>query len=484
MKSIYSRFIIISLLIATHFTIVKAQNKATEIRAVWLTTIWNLDWPSAHLSVADQKKQLQTMLDQLQASNINTVFFQTRLRGDVFYYSKIESLSPFAKKGFDPLAFAIEECHKRGMECHAWFVTFPVGSKKSVAAQKQNTVVKKQPALCKLHNSDWYLDPGNPGTRTYLRSLVREIVENYDIDGIHFDYIRYPENAAKFPDADTYKKYGNGMNLKDWRRNNITTFVTEMYDEVKSLKPWVQVSSSPVGKYKNLSYDRGTWTAYESVYQDAAYWLQIGKHDALYPMMYYKNDHFYPYMLDWQKNSNNRFIVPGLGSYQMMASESNWNLKDVTDQIDFTREHNAQGQAYFRANNLTQNLKGLNTALRGEYYQYPAKQPAMTWLDDVAPNSPTDFEVFVNEKGFLTLRWKPQNNDETLTYNIYCSSDENIDIENPANILATGIRSNQAEFHMTYGGFGLYYTVTASDRFHNESVITFPAFFVHANYEK
>lgn len=461
------------------------SNPATEVRAIWLTTNWGLDWPSANLGVEGQKTQLKNILEKLRESNFNTVFFQVRIRGDVFYLSDIEPMSPFAKKGFDPLRFAIEECHKRGMECHAWFVTYPVGNRKQVTAHGRNSVVKRRPDLCKFYNGEWYLDPGNPNTRKYILSLVNEIVRNYDIDGIHFDYIRYPEKAAKFPDNDTYKRYGKGINLNDWRRNNINLLVSEIYDSVKSQKNWVQVSSSPIGKYRNLNYGKGNWTAYESVHQDAAYWLKNGKHDALYPMLYYKNEDFYPFLKDWINNSNNRLIVPGLGIYQMLPQEKNWTLTDVEEQIDHIRENKIDGQAYFRAGNITDNTKGINTLLKKEYYKYPAKLPPLRWLKNSAPNSPIHLEAFSEKKGKLRLKWQPFDRSEEQTYNVYYSFDENVDINNPKNIVATNVRSTQLDLDMTYGEFGVYYFITASDRFHNESVPCFPAFFVHSDiYEK
>jgi uncharacterized lipoprotein YddW (UPF0748 family) len=460
-----------------------------EIRAVWLTTLMGLDFPKTKVVSAFTRKQQQeeliVMLDRLQRSGINVIFFQTRMRGDVAYYSQIETFNPIftgqvnGDPGYDPLAFVVKECHKRGMECHAWMVVYPVGTKKHVAAQGKTSVVRSHPGMCKYYNGEWYLDPGNPATRSYILSLINEVVRNYDIDGIHLDYIRYPDRPQRFPDADTYRKYGRGMNKDDWRRNNVTLLVSEIYDAVKAQKSWVQVSSSPVGKYRSLTYGKGDWTAYESVYQDAAYWMQAGKHDALYPMLYYKDADFYPFLQDWVQNSNNRLIVPGLGAYQMLSQERNWPAGDITQQIDYTRKNGIKGQAYFRAGMITSNVKGIEAILKEQYYTHPAKLPALSWLDNVAPNSPVDLEVFLNKKGKLCLRWQPDNKAEEQTYTIYCSSDENVAVDNSENILVTGFRTHQIELDMTYGEFGLYYSVTASDRFHNESVPCFPAYFVH-----
>ena len=175
-----------------------------EVRAAWITAVYGLDWPRTRATTPEgirkQQAELVEILDKLKAANFNTVLFQTRTRGDVLYQSAIEPYNSIltgkvgVNPGYDPLAFAIAECHKRGMECHAWFVTFPLGTEKSVKEQGKLSVVKKKPKLCKRHNGEWYLDPGVPETADYILSLVKEIVNGYDIDGIHFDYIRYPED--------------------------------------------------------------------------------------------------------------------------------------------------------------------------------------------------------------------------------------------------------------------------------------------------
>ena len=190
-----------------------------EIRASWITTLGGLDWPSQKATspagIERQKKELCNILDKLQEANFNTVLFQTRLRGDVIYPSALECFAESLtghtgqNPGYDPLKFAIEECHRRGMEIHAWMVAIPIGNKRQVGLQGKQSVVRKHPELCKQFRGSWYLDPGNPGTAGYLSLMVREIVANYDIDGIHLDYIRYPEQGEDFPDKDTYRKYGH-----------------------------------------------------------------------------------------------------------------------------------------------------------------------------------------------------------------------------------------------------------------------------------
>jgi len=466
-----------------------SQAPVTEVRAVWLTTNWGLDWPTQGASVQTQKEELIKILDRLQEENFNTVLFQVRAQGKVFYRSKIEQLGPYFNHSgeFDPLAFAVEECHKRGLECHAWIITYPMDRAQmqytGKGKRRKAVPVKDKPDYYKLIDDRWYLDPGRPETKNLIVSIVSEVVSNYDVDGVHFDYIRYPSNTGRFPDEDTYKKYGNGKKLYDWRRDNINQLVSEIYDKVKSIKGWVQVSSSPLGRYRVLSHiaPNDGWTAYETVFQDAGYWMQNGKHDLVFPMMYHREKYFYPFVDDWIANSNGRTVVPGLGIYQM--AEQNWSLQDITNQMKYIRDNKVKGVAYFRTGNLMGNLKGVMDSVRA-YYPTPAKLPPLTWLDNVAPNSPVDLEVYKDKDGQLNIKWNAPEVDEGFTYTVYVSSTEDVDRNNPNAILATGLRANRYSFPVTEGDFGFYYAVSASDRYHNESIVCFPAYFSHSTNEQ
>lgn len=467
-----------------------------EIRAVWLTTVYGLDWPKTtavnEVSRKRQQEQLCSILDQLQDAHFNTVFVQTRLRGDVIYKSTLEPMSRiFSGKqgvspGYDPLQFVINECHKRGMECHAWFVTFPLGTDKSVKEHGKLSVVKRQPKLCKQYNGEWYLDPGQPGTSDYILSLVKEIVGNYDVDGIHFDYIRYPEQADKFPDKKVFEQYGKGKKLADWRRDNINRMVYRIYDWVKQEKPWVQVSSSPLGKYNRIErMPNAGWTAYESVFQDPKMWMQQGKHDMIVPMMYYLHDNFFPFVDNWVDNCNGRIVVPGLGAYRMDKSEADWTVNDITDQIDYSRYYGGSGCAFFRCDNVLDNSKGLYDELKNNYYKHPAMLPPLTWLSDSVPA--TLEEVRVERcKSELKLSWQtPAAKGDSLTYTIYCSTKDSIDCLDMKNILATGVRGTELYLPIdTTREQGYFFQITSSTRYRIESKMSPSTFYYLSNYVK
>ena len=459
------------------------------MRAVWLTTNYSLDWPNKPFrntyEINDQQEELINVLDKLKAANFNVVFLQTRLRGDVIYNSKIEPVSPYiaAVKNtwskYDPLAFAIEECHKRGLECHAWFVTYPLGVEKKKGKGDESPTVKKNKDQVRKHAGELFLDPGDPKTNEYLLSLVKELVANYDIDGFHMDYIRYPDKVSKSYDEISYKKYGKGKSIENWRRENINQFVYSVYDTIKAMKPWVQVSSSVVGMYDKISdNNQKHWTAYNSVFQDPENWLKNGKHDFIVPMMYYVDDFFYPFVIDWLQRSHDRLIVPGLGLYQLDEKEANWTSKQITDQIQYSRDHNTGGNAFYRARYLMNNKKDVANKIINNYYNYPALIPAMTWLDSIPPLPPGQPDA--NTMGdYIYLNWKytKQDNKEVF-FNVY-RSETPINIRDPKNLLAT--RLDDSALFTPYNKdepSGYYYLVTSYDRYHNESESSESIFFV------
>ena len=449
-----------------------------EVRAVWLTTISGLDWPTTKATNEAgrqrQKEEFCQILDQLQACRINTVVLQTRIRGSVIYPSRIEPWDIVLTgqydqdPGYDPLAFAIEETHRRGMELHAWLVTIPAFKIAVAKKMGKRSLLKTHPELLRKHGEQYYLDPGLPGSADYLTALCKEVVSKYDVDGIHFDYIRYPENAESFSDAASYKKYGKGKDKRAWRRDNITRMVRQAYEAVKAIKPWVRVSCSPVGKFKDLSrYSARGWSAYGAVYQDAQGWLRDGIMDMLLPMMYFQGDHFYPFAVDWQENCYGRPIAPGLGIYFLSPKEKDWELGIIQRELCYLRQRGLNGQAYFRSRFLTDNTKGIYTYLQQNFYPYPALLPPMTWQNATPPDMPLLVARRrvngVNEQ----IEWRAQ---EGCRYVIYADTKVPVDTSNPKNIVKVTYETSY-----TYSLLGAYYhdyhlAVTALDRYGNESV--------------
>jgi uncharacterized lipoprotein YddW (UPF0748 family) len=489
---------------ATVFIFTLPAQPKREIRGVWITINYALDWPNHPLrSIGDierQKEDFDRMLDQLKDLGINMIFLQTRLRGEVIYPSQIEPTTEYfgresSSVKYDPLAYAVEACRQRGMECHAWMAVYPVGNGKTAYTKERKktthptVVTDRYKNIAKSYKGSLYLDPGNPETINYLIRLVKEIVSEYDIDGVHFDYIRYPGGSDKFPDEDTYKRYGEGMNKADWRRENINRFVYQAYDVVKSLKPWVQVSSSVVGMYDKVSeVNRRYWTAYGSVYQDPADWLQKGKHDFIVPMMYYSGNLFFPFVDDWMARTNGRFIVPGLGVYQMDANEFGWEPDVLIEQIQYSRDRQTQGNAFFRARYLLENKKGICGEISSRFYSAPAVLPELTWLSRSLPEAPK--QIYASKiRNSLSLDWDKvaaaKTSRELIFYNVYRSETFPVDTGNPQNLIAARLENNFCEIPIdNHFESGYYYVVTSYDRYHNESAASNPVYFVTGEFEK
>ena len=417
-----------------------------EMRAVWLTTNWGLDWPSAPArnprEAARQQQELRNMLDALAYMGFNTIFFQARIRGEVFYpsayepWSRIVSGTAGKSPGYDPLAFVIKECHDRGMECHAWMVTIPAGNVKQAAKMGSKALPAKHPELCKKLKGNWYLDPGNPATSHYIAALVAEIVSRYDIDGIHLDYIRYPDEEGNFPDADSYRRYAPaGMSRHQWHVANISRIVAAVSDTVAALNPHVMVSTAPLGRYTSLpGLPPAHWSCTEGAAQDAVAWLQQGDNDFVAPMMYYTGENFFPYLADWVARATQGYIVAGLGAYRLERTEGNWDVTEIQHQIAASRQYGAAGQAFFRARHLLR-FPALALLLAGNYYRYPALVPPQPTDSSRLQPQVNSVTSLCLHQGTLcdTLSWQPATH--AARYAIYASVSDSICIDDPAYLI-------------------------------------------------
>lgn len=458
------------LLLADSVTMAQTPMPKYEVRAVWLTTIGGLDWPHSYsrsvASAKKQQKELCDVLDKLRAANVNTVLLQTRVRGTVIYPSAFEpwdgcmSGVPGMSPGYDALQFAIEECHKRGMELHAWIVAVPVGLWNGAGCRRLRTT---HPNLLRKIGDQGYLNPERKETADYLAGLCREVVGGYDVDGIHLDYIRYPETWTI--------KVGRAEG-----RRNITAIVKKVHDVVKALKPWVKMSCSPVGKHDDLvRHSSLGWNAYTRVCQDAQGWLRDGLMDELFPMMYFKGNQFYPFALDWQENSHGRIVAPGLGVYMLSPMEKDWPLDVVMRELHVLRRMGGMGHAYFRSKFFTDNTKGLYDAVCAEVNPYPALVPPMTWQSSSKPTSPTELRVTHTPDGDL-LEWggaRSLSDCPTLTYNVYASAEGQVNTEEASSLLAIRLDKTRLLVPHKIGQPQLSYAVRAMDRYGNESLPTY-----------
>ncbi|POY37014.1 glycoside hydrolase [Solitalea longa] len=468
-----------------------------ELRGVWIATVANIDWPSTpYLSSNEQKDEFKYILDQHYRTGINTVFGQVRPNADAFYAKSREpwsywltgqqGRSPYPE--YDPMQFMIEECHKRGMEFHAWFNPYRATHRGAKGAAAPNHITKKKPEWFFNYGGQMLFNPGLPEVREYIVSVIMDVVRNYDVDGVHFDdyFYPYPEPGQYIADWATFKKYPNGFTtIEDWRRNNVDILVKMVHDSIVAAKPKVKFGISPFGIWKNSYQDPdGSETrggaSYYNQYADTRKWLEEGWVDYMLPQVYFNIGHpkaDFETLTDWwANNSFGRHIYIGMGAYRIGTDPSWRNPKHMSDQIKFTRAYSeVSGQVYFSSKSLTRNIMGFTDTLKNNYYRYKSLPPTMPWIDSIPPNAPGHITAEQTNPGVVKLSWtQPElasDGDAARAYVIYrLAEGEIFDINDPRKIIA--VVYNETSFVDTEAKTKQVYTyvVTSLDRMQNESI--------------
>jgi uncharacterized lipoprotein YddW (UPF0748 family) len=383
-----------------------------EFRAVWIATVENIDWPSKKgLPVDKQKEEFTRLLDMHKRNGMNAIVMQIRPVADAFYPSRFEPWSEYltGKQGlepspyYDPLQFMIEECHKRGMEFHAWMNPYRAVFSLSRSSVSPTHVTKLFPQWFVTYGSTRYFDPGLPEVRDHVNKVVRDLVERYDLDALHFDDYFYPYRipGKEFPDQASFARYGNGMNKDDWRRSNVDSIIVMLGQTIKSANPRVKFGISPFGVWRNKRTDprgsdsKASVTNYDDLYADILLWLENGWLDYVAPQLYWETSHpyvgFYMLLNWWANNTYGRQLFIGQGIYRALEPKSfAWHKRnELPNQINAIRANgNAQGSIYFSSATFTRNPNGWSDSLRNNYYKYPALVPPMSWIDNVPPLAP------------------------------------------------------------------------------------------------
>jgi uncharacterized lipoprotein YddW (UPF0748 family) len=382
-----------------------------EFRAVWIATVANIDWPSkTGLPAEKQKAELVAILDKAAELKLNAVIFQVRPMADALYESKLEPWSEYltgsAGKGpsFDPLKFAIEEAHARGLELHAWFNPYRARHPSAKSETPDDHITKKRPDLAKPYGTHYWMNPTHPDVQNHSLAVILDVVARYDVDGIHIDDYFYPykeKDAAgriiPFPDDDTweaYQKAGGKLSRDDWRRDAVNTFVKRMYDETKKAKPWVKVGISPFGIWRpNFPTGIAGLDQYAELYADAKMWLNEGWVDYFSPQLYWpiaQEKQSFPKLLAWWagENTKHRHLWPGLYTSRVTGTAKGWLAKEIADQIALTREQKGvSGAVHFSAKALARNTGGVADAL-AKVYAEPALVPESPWVALGKPPAP------------------------------------------------------------------------------------------------
>jgi len=414
-----------------------------EFRAVWVATVANMDWPSkAGLSTWDQQRELLAILDRATSLGLNAIIFHVRPGGDALYASPYEPWSQFitGRQGrapeppWDPLAFAIDAAHKRGLELHAWFNPYRAAYVRDTAIAA-NHIARSQPSLVKEYGRFLWMDPGSAEVRRRTIRAIVDVVKRYDVDGVHLDDYFYPyvetDAAGKpidFPDADTYARYkknGGTLAKDDWRRANVDTMVAMLYRGVHAVKPWVEVGISPFGIWRpgNPPQIRGL-DAYASIYADSKLWLERGWVDYLAPQLYWpirQPDQSFPVLLDWwlSQNSKHRHVWPGLADYRIgEQNAAHFTAQEIADQIDTVRARDqGPGHIHFNMTALMRSPDGLDDRLAA-LYREPALVPASPWLGARVPARPTIRTARDSLTGDLLLRLTPGANQRVWLWTV------------------------------------------------------------------
>lgn len=380
---------------------VKAPIKKQEFRAAWVATVENIDWPSRKgLPVDSQKAEFVRLADMHKRNGMNALIVQVRPATDAFYPSPYEPWSewltgvqgrpPFPY--YDPLAFMIEETHKRGMEFHAWCNPYRAVNNLGRSSISPNHITRTHPEWFLDYAGKRYFDPGNKEVQQFVTNVIRDIVTRYPVDAIHFDDYFYPykEPGKEFPDEVSYRKNGAGMRKDDWRRSNVDSIIYMLSKMIRDVRPSCKFGISPFGVWRNADKDpRGSntkagQTNYDDLYADILLWLKKDWIDYVAPQLYWEFGHKaapYEILLDWwSKNTYGKHCYIGLGIYRA-GSNSIW--KDPTlipRQLQLIRKTpNIQGAIFFSSKSFVNNPNGWSDSLRLNYYAEPAEIPSMEW---------------------------------------------------------------------------------------------------------
>ncbi|MEV0621097.1 family 10 glycosylhydrolase [Nonomuraea sp. NPDC050404] len=397
-----------------------ARYPKRELRGVWIATTQNIDWPSkAGLTPDRQKAEYAKILDSAAKRNLNAVFVQVRPASDALYKSSLEPWTqyltgtPGKDPGWDPLPFLIDEAHKRGMEFHAWFNPYRASYGDSTAKLPASHPARQHPDWTVKFGGRLYYNPGLPAVREHVIKVINDVVDRYDIDGVHFDdyFYPYPVAGAKFDDAAAFRKYGKGQKLADWRRGNVNTLVEQVDKAVHDAKNHVKFGISPFGIWRNKAQDQtGSATngmsAYDSIYADARAWIKAGTVDYLLPQLYWPRGHSaadYTTLARWWSNEvkgSDVQLYIGQGLYRVGTRDDKaWTRAgELAGQVGVNRaSKQIDGEVYFSAKQLQTNpLKAMDRVAK-TYYSRPALLPLMKARGGEAPPAPDGVKASGNQ---------------------------------------------------------------------------------------
>ncbi len=478
-----------------------AEAQKREMRAAWLATVYCIDWPATQNNATAQKAELVNYLDQLQAQHFNAIYFQVRTMCDALYQSSYEPWSSYLtgtrgkNPGYDPLEYAVEQCHARGIQCHAWVNPYRWSTGSNWNTTQDQELKNSGMLLSYSDGSTIYtiLNPGLPETRERIVNVIREIITNYDVDGVVFDDYFYPNGIPTNSSAQDYNLWNDSdvdMTFADWRRNNVNMMVADVYDMIQEVKPEVRFGISPAGVAGTRSTSaaqhgvtpcpKGSDWQYNGIFSDPLAWLEQGTIDYISPQIYWKTNHstnpFGPLTQWWSYVADHfgrhHYASHSISFFDSSNTTSDWD--EVVNQINYSRQYsldNAPGAVLYSARYINGPRKtGLGNYLLSNVFQHPAIIPAVTWKTAPGYAAPTGLE-----QNGATLSWNAQAG-TLVKYSVYAIP-AGVSVDDASSAVYGGIRSDYM-LGVTYSPAytlpsdfqsGYWYAVCVIDGYGNES---------------
>ena len=462
-----------------------------EFRAAWIQSV---NGQFRGMPTEKLKQNLIGQLNSLQKAGINAIIFQVRPEADALYASRLEPWSRFLtgvqgkapEPYWDPMQFMIDECHKRGMEFHAWIN--PYRTKTTLKSElAPNHVYNIHPEWFVTYGDQLYFDPALPESRRHICMVVSDIVSRYDVDAIHMDdyFYPYPIKGKDFPDDASFARFGGGFSNKgDWRRSNVNVLIKKLHETIREIKPWVKFGVSPFGIYRNESSDPlGSKTKglqnYDDLYADVLLWAREGWIDYNIPQIYWHIGHpvadYETLVKWWARNTENRplFIGQSVMNTVQNADPKNPSINQLPRKMALQRAYQTiGGSCQWPASAVVENAGKYRDALIAEYHKYPARPPVFDFMDNEAPAKVRKMKPVWTEDGYILFWTAPKYKEEmnrAVQYVVYRFNDkEKVNIDDPSHIVAI-TRDNFYKLPYEDGKTKYRYVVTALDRLHNES---------------
>ena len=462
-----------------------------EFRAAWIQSV---NGQFRGMPTEKLKQNLIGQLNSLQKAGINAIIFQVRPEADALYASRLEPWSRFLtgvqgkapEPYWDPRQFMIDECHKRGMEFHAWIN--PYRTKTTLKSElAPNHVYNIHPEWFVTYGDQLYFDPALPESRRHICMVVSDIVSRYDVDAIHMDdyFYPYPIKGKDFPDDASFARFGGGFSNKgDWRRSNVNVLIKKLHETIREIKPWVKFGVSPFGIYRNESSDPlGSKTKglqnYDDLYADVLLWAREGWIDYNIPQIYWHIGHpvadYETLVKWWARNTENRplFIGQSVMNTVQNADPKNPSINQLPRKMALQRAYQTiGGSCQWPASAVIENAGKYRDALIAEYHKYPALPPVFDFMDNEAPGKVRKVKPIWTEDGYILFWTAPKYKEEmnrAVQYVVYrFDAKEKVNIDDPSHIVAI-TRDNFYKLPYEDGKTKYRYVVTALDRLHNES---------------